>query len=598
VANGFHAPVERMIRPYPRYLELHGRRTDRATWTPEDFRDLQVWHKLAWMDADWLVQDVRLRTLVAKDRGYSEDDKRVLRAVELELLKATLPMYREIAETGRVELSTSPLYHPILPLLCDSDVHRRSHPQTPLPPRLFLRPDDAAEQLQRARSLHEQWFGAAPQGVWPSEGALSDEVLGLLHRQGFAWTASDQDILARSLEAPLSADALYRPYELGTAGRTVRGLFRDHELSDRIGFVYQSWDPDAAARDFVARLRDAARRFERASERDDEAATVSIILDGENAWEHYAGGGRPFLRALYGQLQAALDIDTVTMSEAASGTARVLTSIYPGSWINSDFYIWAGHRDDHRAWTQLAAARAAFDRRGAEIPPERRAVAWEELLIAEGSDWFWWYGDDHSSDHDAEFDQLFRRHLQNVYRALDEEVPAELYLTNMSSPQRGARPPALRVLTTPTLDGPGSFGAWAGAVALAAGGGVMQRSSALVERLLVAADRNSLFFRLEGPGLRSGTVDGRLGLALLADGGGDPLRLTVAPGPGDGARWTAADSVHVVVPLTALDRQAGDTVRLTLLVLDANGRMVEQHPDGALELEIPSRHLNAVHWRV
>jgi len=607
LANGFHAPVDRMIRPYPRYFELYGRRSHRASWTTEDLRDLQVWHKLAWMDPDWLANDARLRSLVLTGRNYTEQDKQVLRAVELELLQATLPMYRQIAATGRVELSTSPFYHPILPLLCDSDVHRRSHPQTTLPEKLFARPGDAVEQLRRARAMHEQVFGSAPRGVWPSEGGLSDDVIGLLHQEGFGWTATDQDILARSLEQPLSADALYCAYEVGADGRQVRCVFRDHELSDRIGFVYQSWDADAAARDFVARVRDAGRRASSAPGRnaDGEAATVSVILDGENAWEHYPDGGRPFLRALYGQLQAALDIDTVTMSEAASGPARRLPTIYPGSWINSDFYIWAGHRDDHRAWAQLAAARLAFDRRAFETCPERRAIAWEELLIAEGSDWFWWYGDDHSSDHDAEFDELFRRHLRNVYQALDEDVPTELYLTNISS-ARGSvsKPPPRPIsLSTPRLDAPSSFADWCGAVSIESPAGSMQRSSGgAVERLRLAVDRNRLFLRLEGADLRAGVAAGRFAFDLLVDAvdKADPVRLEILPAPGDGPRWTiGGDAVHIAVPFVTLRRQAGDPLRATLLVLDAERRVVEQHPpSGAIDLQVPSRHLSAIHWRV
>ncbi len=359
-----------MIRPYPRYFELYGRRTHRASWTTGDVRDLQVWHKLAWMDPDWLARDPRLRALIGQGRDYAEHDKRVLRAVELELLQATLPMYRAIAATRsesscRRRRSITRSCHCFAIPTCTG----ASHPQTAMPERLFARPGDALEQLRRARALHQQVFGAAPRGVWPSEGALSDDVIGLLRQEGFGWTATDQDILAKSLERPLSADALYHPYEVGPDGRSLRCVFRDHELSDRIGFVYQSWEADAAARDFVGRVRDAGRRFASAPGRrtEGEVATVNIILDGENAWEHYPEGGRPFLRALYGQLQAALDIDTVTMSEAANGPARRLSSIFPGSWINSDFYIWAGHRDDHRAWAQLAAARAAFDRRGGDL---------------------------------------------------------------------------------------------------------------------------------------------------------------------------------------------------------------------------------------
>jgi alpha-amylase/alpha-mannosidase (GH57 family) len=601
IANGFHAPAERMIRPYPRYFELHGRRKHPASWTTDDLRDLQVWHKLVWMDPDWLARDPRLRGLIERGKGYSESDKQVLRAVELELLRATLPMYREVAASRRVELSTSPLYHPILPLLCDLDVHRRAHPRTSLPEKLFARAADAAEQLRRARAFHRQVFGIDAAGVWPSEGAISDEVIELLHREQFAWAATDQDILGRSIPGPLSADALYRPYELGVEGRTVRCVFRDHELSDRIGFVYQSWDAETAARDFVARVRDAAHRFAPGGQSSDgEDATVSVILDGENAWEHYPGGGRPFLRALYSQLQAALDIDTVTMSEAVRGRARRLESIFPGSWINADFYIWAGHKDDHRAWRQLADARRAYDAHGASVATARRDLAWEELLIAEGSDWFWWYGDDHSSDHDLEFDDLFRRHLRNVYQALGLDAPAELYLTNISTPSPDAasiwRPTAL---TTPTTVGGGCFAAWAGSVSLGQSEGAMQRSGgSRIQHLRVAVDRRHLFLRLEGDTLRQGLAAGELGLSLLVDG---PTleRLDIAHGPGEGVGRSTDQAVEVVVPFERLRHQAGDTVRFMVLVLDSSGRVLEQYPaTGVLELEVPSRHLNAVHWRV
>ena len=600
VANGFHAPVERMIRPYPRYFELHGRRLQPSSWTTGEVRDLQVWHKLVWMDPDWLSQDSRLRGLIERGRDYTETDKDLLRVVELELLRATLPMYREVAATGRVELSTSPLYHPILPLVCDSDVHRRSHPDTAMPAKLFARPGDAAEQLRRARALHRQVFGADPQGAWPSEGSLSDQVVDLLYEEQFAWTATDQDILAASLPVPLSPPALYRPYEIGEDGRTLRCLFRDHDLSDRIGFVYQSWDADAAARDFIARVRDAGHRFSGAPGvmNDGEDATITVILDGENAWEHYPGGGRPFLRALYGQLEAALDVETVTMAEAVRGPARRLSSIYPGSWIHADFYIWAGHRDDHRAWSQLAAARRAFDQHGSAVVADRRSIAWEELLIAEGSDWFWWYGDDHSSDHDAEFDDLFRRHLRNVYQALGLEVPMDLYLSNISTTSPGvqvARRPTS--LSTPAMGG--GFAAWAGSVSIGAAAGAMHRSGGpLVEQLRVAFDRRHVFMRLEGTELLIGMLAGDLGLDVLVEGS-HPVRVEVLQGPGDGARWTTDDAVEVVLPFVSLGLQSGDGLRATLLIVDADRRVLEQYPGtGALDLEVPSRHLNAINWRV
>ncbi len=444
VANGFHASVERLIAPHPRYAELHDTREQSASWAVDDLRDLQVWHKLVWMDPDRLREDPRLASLVRKGRGFSEDDKAALHAVEMEWLQSTVGAYRRAGERRQVELSTSPFYHPILPLLCDTDAHLAAYPAAARPARPFRHPIDAREQLARAVRFHQERFGLPPQGVWPSEGAVSNLVVPIVAAEGLGWMATDEDVLARSLGEdlprdgdglPLRAEALYRPYEVQAGGARVRVLFRDHALSDRIGFTYQSWQASHAVDDFLWRVRESARRF---SERDPGSdPVIAVILDGENAWEHYEGGGRPFLRELYGRLQAATDIRTVTMAEAAADGARPLTSLFPGSWIHADFYIWAGHRDDQRAWSQLSAARAAFDERAPFVPVAPRDRAYEELLIAEGSDWFWWYGDDHSSPQDREFDEQFRHHIRKAYEALGLVAPVELLETNIST---GAAP--------------------------------------------------------------------------------------------------------------------------------------------------------------
>jgi alpha-amylase/alpha-mannosidase (GH57 family) len=342
-------------------------------------------------------------------------------------------VYQASRASGQIELSTTPFYHPILPLLCDTDVHLVAHPEHARPARRFSYPDDARLQVERAVTFHRRTFGEAPAGMWPSEGSVSDAIVPVVAAAGLRWMATDEDVLARTLRRPLGRDGfghveragdLYRPYRVRAGGAEVVCLFRDHLLSDRIGFTYQSWDAGHAADEFVGRVREAGRRF---TAETGDAAVVTVILDGENAWEHYAGGGRPFLRTLYQRLQDAPDIETVTMSEAAaSPTAAVLEGVFPGSWINADFSIWAGHRDDQTAWSVLAAARETLAARAATAGSEAVVEATEELMIAEGSDWFWWYGDDHSSAQDAEFDELFRRHVSNVYRALGVAVPEQL----------------------------------------------------------------------------------------------------------------------------------------------------------------------------
>jgi alpha-amylase/alpha-mannosidase (GH57 family) len=580
VANGFHAPVDRMIRPYPRYAELLRRRDARDAFSSDDLRDLQVWHKLAWMDPDWLDRDPRLVSLVKKGSRFTEADKEALREVELDLLGRVIPAYALARKRGQVELSTSPFYHPILPLLCDTDVHLRSHPHSAIPRGLFRWPQDGTEQLQRAFALHTALFGARPQGVWPSEGSVSDETIRAIADSGVTWIATDEGILARSLNRAVAAESLYRPYEVGQAGKSVKCLFRDHGLSDLIGFAYQSWNAEAAADDFVLRIRDAGRRF--AAEGGEGDPIVAVVLDGENAWEHYAGGGRPFLRALYSRLQQASDIQTVTMAEAVTAPARRLERLFPGSWINSDFYIWAGHPDDHRAWSLLAAAREAFERHGRNVPDDDRRRAHEELLIAEGSDWFWWYGDDHSSDHDRDFDDLFRRHLRNVYRALGLAVPDALYVSNIST-EVAAGPLRPRVLLDPIMDGAVTgFAEWAGAlpVPLGQGGGTMHRvASALVESMWVGIGRADLFLRIDGPALVEGLGAGRYRLAVLV-AGATPRRIDIVPKVGP--------IVEATLTLGQLGAGAGDRLGLSVLVTDAHGQVVEQHPSShPIDLELP-----------
>jgi len=592
VANGFHAPYGRMIGPYPRYAQLHGFRIDRRSFAEEDLRDLQVWHKLAWMDPDLLSRDPRLVALVRKDRGFSENDKALLRSVELDVLGRVVPAYREASARGQIELATSPFYHPILPLLCDSDAHQVAQPGSARPRTRFRRPGDARLQIDRALAFHEATFGSRPAGMWPSEGSVSDQAVALMADAGLKWIATDEDILSRSLEMPMRPELLYRPYRIGERGPVA--LFRDHAMSDRIGFHYQSWSAEAAAADFVEQVRSAGRRFAGAGS--GEVATIPVILDGENAWEYYEGGGRPFLRALYRALSAADDIRTVTMAEAAEGRPTALPSIFPGSWINGDFYIWIGHRDDHRAWDQLSAARDAYDQHAAAAAAEARDRALEELLIAEGSDWFWWYGDDHSSDHDADFDDLFRRHLRNAYAALGAPIPEELFATNITT---GAGPDLLQPsgLLTVTLDGRDtSFLEWVGAAApsLARPGGAMHEvaASPLIADIRVGTSRIGLCLRLGGATLPSLIKSGDASLAIvLAD---DPVRVLAVD-----RTWLAVDSlVEIQVPFDRIGVAPGSDLQFAIQVRDRLDSIIEAVPRGRhWTVTVPQPSLMTSDWQ-
>ena len=429
--------------------------------------------QLAWFDELYLERDREISALVDKGQDYSEEDQQVVVRKQQELIGRILGAYREAEERGQVELITSPYYHPILPLVCDTAVAEESRPGIRLPGR-FRHPEDARLQLEQAIALHSRVFGQPPRGLWPSEGSVSDEALSLAAELGFRWAASGEGVLARSLgvgflrdEAgiPACASSLYGSYALDAPGENrLRMFFRDQHLSDLIGFVYSKMDPQQAAADLLERLRHCGRAA--SSEAPDPV--ISVILDGENAWEYYRNNGREFLRALYSGLSSDPELRAVTFSEALELPPRgQLEHVVPGSWINANFDIWIGAEEDNRVWNLLSEARGFVAHIAQQQPlpvsPLSLETAREALLIAEGSDWNWWYGPEHHSDYAREFDQLFRTHLANVYRSLGAPTP-EALAAPIGVPKLRvfAAPPASYI--HPRLDGlVSSYFEWMGA---------------------------------------------------------------------------------------------------------------------------------------
>jgi alpha-amylase/alpha-mannosidase (GH57 family) len=483
----FQANVGHMIYRYPRYRELYERH-DRLS--VGDLRDLQVLSQLVWFDEDVLARDPELIELVRKGRDYSLEDQAVMARKEIESLGRVLPVYREFAARKQIEISATSFYHPILPLICDSDIAAVSHPGVTLP-RRFSYPGDAREQLCRTRSYMREKLGVAPVGLWPSEGSVSDEALALAAECGFTWAASDNGVLARTLGRDAGCEATYQAYSWQQQNREMRLLFRDHFLSDLIGFHYQHMGAAQAAEHFLNQVR------QNCAGRD---SLVPIILDGENAWEWYQANGRPFLRELYKRISESDDVEALTISEAlARHEARPLGSIFPGSWINANFDVWIGAEEDNLAWELLLDARRAYDD-ARDVPENMRKLAYEELLIAEGSDWCWWYGPEHSSDNRPEFDELYRDHLSNVYRALGQEPPAALSRPILrAQPGEIHEPPSNPVHAT--LDGEvTSYFEWLGAGRYRPDlrSGAMHGGDAGVRDMYYGCDDQNLYVRIDG----------------------------------------------------------------------------------------------------
>ncbi|HLK09532.1 MAG TPA: glycoside hydrolase family 57 protein [Candidatus Angelobacter sp.] len=435
----FQANAENMIGRYPRYRELsqqfHGRPQDAQNnarrMTDGDITDLQVLSQIAWMD-EFFLDDPTVAELISKGREFSLKDQEQVIAIQQSFLAKVLPAYAAAGKRGAIEISTSPFYHPILPLVCDTNIGEVSHHGLPLPSQGFRHPEDARVQIERGLTLHEQVFGARPKGMWPSEGSVSNEALTIAHDLGVKWMATDEGVLCRSLgtifqrngNGVLDAECaaqLYQVFRWQQNAAEMSMIFRDHSLSDLIGFVYSGVPAREAADDFIRRVKQAAEPVIAQG----KTAVVPIILDGENAWEYYPQSGREFLRRLYDGIQRDPAIAALTVSEAIERAASpaAIGSIVPGSWINSNFDVWIGAPEDNVAWDQLTAAREFFTANASKASAKQAALAYEELLIAEGSDWNWWYGPEHHSANDRDFDELYRKHLSNVYLALGGTPP-------------------------------------------------------------------------------------------------------------------------------------------------------------------------------
>jgi alpha-amylase/alpha-mannosidase (GH57 family) len=517
VRHFFSANWATMVRPYLRYHELlvkrgvdtYGHDLERVArqFSTQDLLDLQTWHNLAWFGYGMVSRYPRLAALRVKNKGFTEEEKQEVLALQLVAVQEIVPLYRRLMEREQIELTTTPFFHPILPLVIDTDFTRRARPDLPLPSR-FHAPEDAEAQLQRAVEFHAAIFGRAPVGLWPSEGSVCPELIPMLPKVGLHWLATDEGILSRSLDAaqqPWQRERdLYQPYRVGQDSQDVTILFRDREISDAFGFVYHKTTPEMAAEDVLRRLRHIIH------EAPQEQVTVAIVLDGENPWEHYHEGGEQFLSLLYkacstGSLSHdGVRTTTATISqvlEAAPATRRI-SHLHSGSWINQDYKIWIGHQEDNQGWDLVSHTRSRLAEISATLPPDRAQAAWDELYAAEGSDWFWWYGDDFDCGYNDEFDRLFRAHLRNVWTIAGLTPPDQFnqpICRSRGVPETDIVTAPLALLN-PTLDGLATdFFEWRGAGRIETQPplGAMWKAEGVLTNIQFAWSLDRLYLRLD-----------------------------------------------------------------------------------------------------
>jgi alpha-amylase/alpha-mannosidase (GH57 family) len=633
--NFFMVHPDHMIRPYPRYQELYQKRglsVDSAAraakrFTKRDILDLQCWSNLTWMHPLAFEVDKDLAAFRAKGQNFSEADKAWLLERQMLLLKEIVPLHRELAQRGQIELTTTPFYHPILPLLCDKRLARQAMPDVQLPKHLEGYPEDAESQIRLAVAYHEKLFGQKPRGMWPSEGSVSQGIIAPIAASGIQWIATDEEILSCGTEGWVSRDGqgflrnpemLYRPWRVEDKGQSLQMIFRDHAMSDQIGFHYQRFQPQHAADDFLAKLEGIGRAT--SAHAGHRPTLVSIILDGENCWEYYPNGGVDFLRTLYRRVVQHPKIQPVRVSDylAKWPATDKLSNLFAGSWIQHNFGIWIGHPECNRAWDMVYQSRQHLLGAAASGTKTREQIdqAWRELRIAQGSDWFWWFGDSHSSAQDGLFDRLFRKHLQNIYTLLGDEPPAEL-----ARPiSQGHRHPRLHTEPTGLLnvkvDGRRTYFEWINA-------GQYTRSGS----------RGTMSMVQEGPvaGLHFGFDAERLLVRIDARGGPvrerladiDALRVAFFEPAGfellishpawqqpivqlyhhdvpvtDSGVLAAADAIlEIAIPLASLALETDDAVQFVVEALQKEQAVDRLPTEGAIETTVPSPEFELIMWQ-
>lgn len=630
--NSFLGNRGTIIERHPRYRALYEKcgplgseREARAAlrrFSEQDMLDLQVWSNLAWFDP-LFQREPLIADLLARGRGYTEKMKAELIASGFEIIRKIVPTYRELLRAGRIEITFSPYYHPILPLLCDSESARESVPGIALPPRPIRFPEDATRQVELGRAYQEEVFGTAPEGMWPPEGALSEDCLRVACETGVRWIAADETTLAASLgirlrKKPAAAtdrpDVLYSPHRYAAAGREAVLIFRDRLLSDLISFSYMRMRAEEAAGDFIDRLEKIRKQLGKGAGR----ALVLVALDGENCWEYYDQDGDIFLRALYRNLSETDSIETVKISEALAdmGALPRIKRVATSSWMGGNLATWIGSEEANRAWELLRDTRETLEdaRREGGIGGDALERAWNNIYAAEGSDWFWWWGRQSGCREESEFDAIFRTHLMQVYRATGDRSPASVL-----KPVGGACAPGRAIsqvpvaFMKPVMDGRlTTFYEWKLAGLYEAyKDGYAHDKYDVISAIYFGFDEKHLFLRLNtnispaSPDFAQLTfriefiAPRRVSIHFRAPGPrtDDERDLAVEAGiPAAGARAVALEIVEVAIPFSCVSAPADSTISLRVAVWRGDKEIERRPRRRAISLNVPGPDFEAEMW--
>ena len=497
------ANLHTMIKPIKRFYELHQKvvasNGNAADFSDAEILDLEVVYILSWCGEYLRQQDGHIQYLISKGSSFTEEDKIELLKHAADWVSKIVEIHKRLQANNQAEISCTPFYHPILPLLIDINSAKEVCPDMNMPVFEGNLEDDAAWHVREGLNEFERHFGFRPKGMWPAEGSVSQKAAEMFAGNGISWIATDEEVLGNSLQINMKDGAnryrLYQKHFQIHNGQKINIFFRDKMLSDLIGFTYSSWNEDDAVNDFMHHLRNIYDSV-------DFSPHVSVILDGENAWEYYNQNAYNFFTKLYDRLTHTDWLQTQTFSEVINNydvPEETLHNIKAGSWIMGNFRIWIGHPEKNKAWELLSKTKRSIEKHISNADEAAAAQIYKEYHAAEGSDWFWWYGDDHFSIQADVFDKLFRTHLVNIYRLLKLNVPSELFTPIKATKNSGViTKPSSYVC--PKIEGKiSNFFEWLGAgeFDLKSDAGSMHAGGDTLQHMLYGFDDKNLYFALK-----------------------------------------------------------------------------------------------------
>ena len=502
INNFFDANYHSMILPNDEYNRLYqkyqsGNANDINVFSNQEYSDLMALFNLVWFDPIYKNKYPELKKLIKKKKNYTLEDRIKIIDVQRDIIRKIIPEYRKLSDAGKIEITTSPYYHPILPILLDiKDIKKSRDSNLPINLKTEL---DAKMQTQMALDKMEKLFGKRPKGIWPSEHCISPKELDMFKELGVQWTISDEGILSNSIKVEFSRD--FRGYQedpyhiLKTYNYNgINLIFRDSLIPNLISFEYPSHNCEGAANDLYDRIKVVQSKLLSSP---DDNHLLTIAMDGENCWENYTSDGSTFLSSLYSLIENDPTLETVLISDyiERDNNKKNLNKISSGSWINRNFKLWIDEPLKNLAWTYLKQVRDDFadfvkhNPYNPNIEDARR-----ELFICEGSDWFWWYGEPNDSGRDNIFDYIFREHLKNIYKFLDLEIPEYLDIPLLSAITKPSRYPKGEF--TPIIDGKAKDDeSWLNAGCIKIPDGPVLKEDKFYDRICFGYDKDNLYFR-------------------------------------------------------------------------------------------------------